>query len=423
MTASDQTEVNSQQHSSRLAARDRGTSSASVAIIGAGIGGLTTALALKDVGFEVTVYEQAQALESLGAGLQLSPNATRILHALGLKEQLARSSFFPKAVHFRSGASGYLIAYRHLGAISEARYGAPYYHIHRGDLQNLLLNALSDKGITLQLGRTFKNLHQGSDTVNLIFEDNTQVEHDLLIGCDGIRSQVRQCLFGEDSARFSGHVAWRGLIARAAVPDNFIQPAATVWLGPGKHFVHYYVRGGELINYVAVVETNNWSEESWTAPGDKKELTALFHGWHASIPQLIEASDDCFKWALYEREPLIDWTHQRATLLGDACHPMLPYLAQGAGMAIEDAWVLSRLLERWEDEPTGGLQEYQKYRQPRTRRVQLESRRQGDMFHLTDKWAITRRNLKLGFGCRYLPEIAMQHFDWLHGYDAVKAFD
>jgi len=285
------------------------------------------------------------------------------------------------------------------------------------------LAALSATNITLQLGKKLRRLQQTPDCANLIFEDETQVHYDYVIGCDGIRSQVRKSLFGQESPRFTGHVAWRGLVASTALPAEFIQPSATVWLGPGKHFVHYYVRKGELINFVAIVETDSWREESWTASGDKQELKSLFDGWHTSLSQLIDAADSCFKWALYDREPMPACTLQRATLVGDACHPMLPYLAQGAAMAIEDAWVLSRLLEQWTDQPAGGLNEYQKYRLPRTRRVQLASRKQGEVFHLRNKWAITRRNLKLAVGCRYLPEIAMQQFDWLHGYDALKLFD
>lgn len=394
-----------------------------VGVVGAGIGGLTAALALNAVGLDVTVYEQAETIESLGAGLQLSPNATRILHALGLKDALEAVSFTPEAVQFRSASKGYLIAYRHLGAVSQARYGAPYYHIHRGDLQQLLLREAQRREIPVLLGKQLETLTQNTKQVDLQFNDETRLSHELVIGCDGLRSRVRESLFGEDAPRFTGHIAWRGLIPADALPEKSIQPVATVWLGAGKHLVHYYVRNGEWINLVAIVESGQFSQESWTEPGDKQELKSLFRNWHQSLRDLIDASTSCFKWALYDREPLSSWTLQRTTLLGDACHPMLPYLAQGAAMAIEDAWVLSRLLERWEDEPVGGLMEYQKARLPRTRHVQLASRRQGEMFHLRDKWAIIRRNLKLGLGSRYLPEIAMQQFDWLHGYDAVKDFD
>jgi salicylate hydroxylase len=196
-----------------------------------------------------------------------------------------------------------------------------------------------------------------------------------------------------------------------------------VWLGPARHFVHYYVRGGELVNFVGVVETDRWTGESWRQGGDSQELADDFAGWHPTVRTLIDAADETFKWALYDRDPLPAWTRGSITLLGDACHPMLPYLAQGAAMAIEDAWVLSRMLERWEDQPSQGLAEYERYRRPRTARVQQRSRAQGEEFHLRERWPVLQRNFKLALGSRYLPEIAMGRFDWLHGYDCVRGFE
>ncbi|MFU8817693.1 MAG: FAD-dependent monooxygenase, partial [Pseudomonadales bacterium] len=214
-----------------------------------------------------------------------------------------------------------------------------------------------------------------------------------------------------------------GLVPAKNLPTGLISPNATVWLGPGRHFVHYYVRGGELVNFVGVVETDRWTNESWSQRGDVADLAADFAGWHPVVETLIAATEEAYRWALYDRDPLPSWTRGNISLLGDACHPMLPYLAQGAAMAIEDAWVLSIMLERWEDEPARGLAEYERYRRPRTGKVQLASRAQGKEFHLRERLPVLQRNLKLALGSRFLPEMAMQQFDWLHGYDCIRGFE
>ena len=406
---------------------------ASIGIAGGGIGGLTLALACREAGLtDITVYEQAAQSEALGAGVQLSPNATRVLAALGLKGELSRVAFYPQAVHFRTWRTGYLIASRPLGEFSQARYGAPYYHVHRGDLHALLLAAARAQGVRVETGRQVHSAGEDAGGPWLRLDD-APVHHDVIVGADGIHSVVRGSLFGEAEPRFTGHVAWRGMVPARALPDSFIPPTATAWLGPARHFVHYYVRGGELINFVGVVETDRWTGESWRQRSDPGELAEDFGGWNPMVRTLIDAAErsmadaSCdggvFKWALYDRDPLPAWTRGNITLLGDACHPMLPYLAQGAAMAIEDAWVLSRMLERWEDEPARGLADYERYRRPRTARVQLRSRAQGDEFHLHERWSVLRRNFTLAVGSRFLPEVAMSRFDWLHGYDCVRGFE
>ena len=394
-----------------------------IGIAGGGIGGLTLALACAEAGFtDVTVYEQAAQPEALGAGVQLSPNATRVLFALGLKRELGEVAFFPSAIEFRTWRTGYQVASRPLGQISQGRYGAPYYHVHRADLHAVLLNAARARGVRLESGCRCRGAGEDADGPWLEL-DTGIARHDVVVGADGIHSTVRASVVDSAEPSFTGHLAWRGMVPAAALPDALVPPTATVWLGPNRHFVHYYVRGGELINFVGVVESDRWIGESWRETGDPAELAADFAGWHPMVQMLIEAADGVFKWALYDRDPLPVWTRGAITLLGDACHPMLPYLAQGAAMAIEDAWVLSRMLERWEDDPAQGLDEYQRYRRPRTARVQLRSRDQGREFHLHEPWQALRRNFKLALGSRLLPEIAMGQFDWLHGYDCVRGFE
>jgi len=392
-----------------------------IGIVGAGIGGLTAALACRRSGFDVTIFEATAAIEALGAGIQLSPNATKVLRALDVLDALLDRSIRPQAVQFRDWRSGYLIAYHPLGATSESRYGAPYVHVHRGDLQAVLRDAVSRAGIPILLGHRFVGLHQDA-TVTAQFDGGVEHACDVLIGADGIRSTVRTSLFGAESPRFTGNVAWRGLVPAASIRESDYPRTASVWLGPRRHFVHYWVAAGEFVNFVGVVECPSWQEESWTTPGDPAALRADFADWHPSLHTLIDAAAGCFKWALYDRDPLPAWSRGRATLLGDACHPMLPFLAQGAASAIEDAWILSRLLADADDAPQEALADYERYRRPRTARLQLAARAQAHLFHEPSRIGRWRRNFTLGFGCRFLPELAMQRFDWIHGYEAVRGF-
>jgi salicylate hydroxylase len=398
----------------------------SVVIVGGGVGGLTAALACRLAGLDVEIYEQASALEPVGAGIQLTPNATRILRALNALQPVARHGFYPQAAQFRAARSGYIIGFLPLGEFAEARYGAPYIHVHRDDLQRGLLEAVAARRIPLHLGKTFEDYTQHDSKrqpVEVRFSDGSSTRCDLLVGADGIKSGVRDRTFGARAPVFSGHLAWRGLVPADRLPANAVPPNVTAWLGPQRHFVHYYVRGGSLVNFVGVVETERWTEESWSIEGDPAELQRDFAGWHPVVEQLIGAAQQCYKWALYDRDPLERWSRGRVTLLGDACHPMRPFLAQGAAMAIEDAWVLGRMLELYEDEVEQALTEYDRYRIPRTRYVQQQSRLQGEMYHLSEPIPRLLRNVKLALGSRFLPDVAMKRFDWLFAYDAVRGFD
>ncbi|MCC5888673.1 MAG: FAD-dependent monooxygenase [Gammaproteobacteria bacterium] len=395
-----------------------------VIIAGAGIGGLCAALALKNSGFDPEICERSELTSEAGAGIQLSPNAVKILIALGLEEPLAEVGFEPKAVRLRSFRSARLIAYRPLGAFSTDRYGAPYYHLHRQALHGLLKDAVLERRIPLHSGRPVTGFDEHPDRVEVHCGEE-RLTADALIGADGIHSELRRhfASAAEDAPRFTGMVAYRAVVDRAALPKNLVEPTATVWIGPGRHLVHYYVDGGQRINLVAVVETDSWREESWQTPAEPGELLQAFAGWHRKVQAVLQAAEDCHKWALHDRPPLARWSSDRVTLLGDAAHPMLPFLAQGAAMAMEDGWILSRLLEHREEEAIApALDQYQRLRQLRTGKVAQASREQGKMFHLAAPNARLARDLKLGIGCRLLPDIAMAQYDWLHGYDPVRRF-
>ena len=384
-----------------------------VLIAGGGIGGLTLALCLAEHGCPALVLEQAAEFGEPGAGIQLSPNCTRVLHWLGLADALQAQAFLPQAIQFRHWRSGRVLVQHALGEAARRKYGFPYCHMHRGDLLALLAGAAAaHPGIELRAGARVQGLAQDAQGVTAHLSEGRRRGR-ALVGADGIRSVVRARLFGPEAPRFTGNVAWRMLAPSERLEAGRIPPAAVCWWGPGRHFVHYYVRGGALVNAVCVVEKAGWEVESWTARGEWQELKGDFAGWHRDVQLLIDCADrgSLRKWALFDRPPMPRWGRGRATLLGDACHPMLPFMAQGAAMAIEDAAVLSRCLAG-ADEISAALRRYEALRQPRAARVQRHSRRNAKLFHLSG-FKARLRDLAAG-------AIAARTMDGLFRYDALR---
>lgn len=387
-------------------------------VIGGGVGGLASALFLARKGVAVTLVERAHQLSDVGAGIQLSPNATRLLHELGLEAALRKVAFEPEAVDVRTARFGIALNRVPLGAAVAERFGAPYYHIHRADLVGVLAQAANAHPlITLRLGTdctACETLKTGARALI----DGQWMETDLLIGADGIRSVVRTALFGAENPSFTGHVAWRGLVPSQALEGHNVPPVAGLWLGKGAHFVHYYVRSGELLNFVAIVERDDWQVESWLERGDKVELRAAFKSWHPQVRAIIEQAnpESLFRWALFDRAPMTQWSKGSATLVGDACHATLPFMAQGACMAIEDGAVLAECVAGHPmSELPKALERYAALRQPRTRKIQLGSRRNGVIHHLRPP-ASWLRNLRMRFG----PGLNAQA-ETLYHYDALAA--
>ena len=385
-----------------------------VVVAGGGIGGVTAALALARVGLEVTVLEQSPVLEEAGAGIQLSPNCVRVLVYLGLGDSLERIGFLPQATEFRHWRTGRVISSTPLGASVVARHGFAYYHVHRGDLLAALVEAASSQpGVRILTDHKVRDATEADGRV-VVQTGHDTYRADVLVGADGIHSRVRELLWGPAAPRFTGNVAWRALVPADAIEEGRLRPVTTAWWGPGKHFVHYFVRGGALINCVCVVEKSGWEVESWTEAGDVRELQADFAGWHDDIACLIAqaAERPLFKWALFDREPMQRWGAGRITLLGDACHPTLPFMAQGAAMAIEDAAVLSACLAEAEA-PQEALQRYEQLRRKRTAGVQAGSRRNARTFHLSGMAAWLRNRAVRAGGGRVM--------DALYSYDALTA--
>lgn len=385
-----------------------------ILVAGGGIGGLTAALCLAKRGSEVHVFEQAAAFGAVGAGIQLSPNCTRVLHDLGLERELRAVAFLPEGTQFRDWRSGEVIAEAPLGTDAVQRYGSPYYHVHRADLMQVLAGAASrSPTIRLHTGVRIEGFRQHAAGVE-VRGAGVDFSGDLLVGADGIHSVVRAGLWGAEQPSFTGNVAWRALVPADRLPDGLVRPVATAWWGPGRHFVHYFVRGGRLVNCVCVVEKAGWEVESWTERGTWPELKADFAGWHADLQQLIDHidRDSLFKWALFDRPPMARWGRGRVSLLGDACHPTLPFMAQGAAMAIEDAAVFAACLAGGGDLPAR-LARYEHLRRERTAGIQLGSRRNATLFHLSGSAAEARNESMRQRGPRPMDDI--------YGYDALAA--
>ena len=385
-----------------------------VVIAGGGIGGLSAAIALCKVGFEVEVVERASALQEVGAGLQLSPNATKGLASLGVLEAVAAISSMPETLEMRIGRTGQKVFSIPIAREARNRYGAPYLHAHRADVIDILSRAAVQAGAQIRLGARVSAYVRDDAGLRVGLDTGAILPCDLLVGADGVRSTVRRQMLGEEAPRFTGAVAWRMTAPADVAPD--LPQSAIVWAGPGKHAVTYRIRRGTLINFVGVVETREWRSESWDQAGDPVELAKIFGDWASPIPDIIASASQCFVWALFDRDPLPSWSEDRVTLLGDACHPMPPFQAQGAAMAIEDAVVLAKCLNA-EGVSQASLQRYEKLRKPRTSKVLASARANMGVFHRSNvvTQAATYGPMKLAD--RLFPSFVRSRQDWIYGYD------
>ena len=387
-----------------------------VLVVGSGIGGLTAALALRGTGFDVHVYEQAGVLREVGAGIAISPNAVKVLHMLGLAEALRAVGVVSRSLDSRDWRSGALLGRVPLAETAVARWGAPFYHLHRADLHDALRAALGENHLTL--GARCVAIEQNDSLVTARFADGREATGELLIGTDGIHSVVREQVVGPDQAVWSRQVSWRGLAPAALGREIGLEVRHHSFWGPRAQFVCFYVAAGRLVNWVANTQSDDdWREESWSARGDRDELLARFAEWHSHVRALISGSDQVFKWALFDRPPLATWSRGRVTLLGDAAHPMLPYMAQGASQSIEDALVLARCLAADRDDPERSIDAYAGRRRNRTAAIQAASRDAGRLVQLADPVAIQARNERLGAD----PEAPVARFDWIWNYDLERA--
>ncbi len=385
-----------------------------VLIVGGGIGGMTAAANLLMAGFEVEVFEQAPELGEVGAGIQLSANPMRVLRHMGLVEQLQRLGVQPAAYQFKMFDSGEILQEIPLGDGYVQRHGVPYLSVHRADLLDSLIGAVQAlKADTVSLNAMATDFTEDAGGVTLHFEDGTEARGDVLIGADGIKSMVRAKILGQTPVHYTGDQSWRILVPAERLAPEQRPDTVNICVGPGKHGVVYPIRADGLVNMVGCVEYETWDDESWTARRPWAEMKADFAGWHDNIQAIIDNADkdECYRWAMNNRPPVDNWRTGRVTLLGDAAHPTLPYMAQGGAMAIEDGAIIARALQQ-ESDVGEALELYQRNRLERTARIVNESSANRDMFHLPSEAA-----LREAFAQR---DMNAERTAWLFSYDPMN---
>ncbi|MBY8975237.1 FAD-dependent monooxygenase [Rhodobacteraceae bacterium NNCM2] len=378
-------------------------------VIGAGIGGTGCALGLARAGWKVRLVERAPEVSEVGAGIQVSPNGVKALEALGLADKVKAAAVMPQAAVMRDGLSGFEILRLPLGAAAEERWGAPYLHLHRADLLDILLRGAVEAGVELRTGHEATGFTLPPSN-GATFADGTTEEADLVVVASGVRGGLV-----EENPEFGGQVAWRALVEAEKLPPGLIPREATVWAGPRRHLVTYQLRGGSLINIIAVQERRAWVAEGWAQRGKEFDLRVAFKGWHEDITQLLEAVDECYLWGLFERQVPEALNNGSRVTIGDAAHPMLPFMAQGATMALEDVVVLCRCLE---SRPVPeALAAFSSIRRPRVVKVQETSRENAKLFHRAGGVERMLVQGPIAIASRVMPAVAAGRLDWLYGHD------
>ena len=390
-----------------------------IIIVGGGIGGLCAALALREHGIDAIVLEQASAPKEVGAGIQIAANGALVLRRLRLEEQLNAMSVKPLSLEYRDMESGQPMVSWPVGPQSAEMYGAPLYNVHRADLVELLAGALPPE--CMKFGARCAEIGQNEKGAWVRLQSGELVEGDAIVAADGIHSVVRETLYGPAEASFANLLVWRALIPAERIRADNYEERGNYWVGPGRSIVSYWVRPGKLYSFLASVPATEVHRESWADSGDVNDLIASFHGAEPRVQRLIGAIDSAFITGMYYRDPLPKWTEGRITLMGDSAHAMVPYLAQGACQAIEDAWVLARCLDRHGSaDITGGLLEYEERRRPRTTRVQAAARSMVKLVHESDRDRINARNGRWK-GMARIDPLGLTTWSFCWGYDVIKA--
>jgi salicylate hydroxylase len=388
-------------------------SSCRIAIVGGGLAGLAAAHALKTFGMKAQVFEAAQVLSEIGAAVNVSPQATKALRAIGVGEQIAAVAHISPGIYTRNMQTGEFLEFSDRFKFLE-RFGTPYYNFHRADLLDALATGLDHKAIFL--GHRLTGIEERSDRVVLAFANGHRIDADFVIGADGVRSVLRQALYGDDNPSYTGQMVWRALLAGSDVPEEVLEPKGhTQWVGPGCHFVAYYIRNRKLVNIVTQQDTDQWVEESWSAEGDPAEMRLSFPNPEPRLEKLLGLVTKCSKWGLFTRPLTPNWGRGRIQLIGDAAHAMLPNAGQGACQAFEDAYVLGRWLDACQD-PVEAFANFRRIRIPRAQGVQRLSLANARFKHMSNA-AAQKESIASGKGS------VNGNADWVWGYDPIAEWN
>lgn len=389
------------------------SASGRIAIVGGGLAGLAAANALARVGIDADVFEAAPALGEVGAAVNIAPNATRALEAIGLGEKVAAVGTSSPGIYTRNMQTGEFLEFNDRVKTS-ARLGAPYYTFHRADLLDAFASGLDRRSI--HLGHRLVGIEERSEGVVLAFANGTKVEAEFVIGADGVRSVVRQALYGDDNPSYTGQMVWRALLNGSDVPEEVLEPTGHIqWVGPGCHLLAYYIRGKKLVNIVTQEDTDKWVEEGWSTRGDPDEMRLSFPNPEPRLKKLLSLVTECSKWGLFTRPLTQNWGRGRIQLIGDAAHAMLPNAGQGACQAFEDAYILARWLEACRD-PVEAFANFRRIRIPRVHGVQRLSFSNARFKHMRDS-AVQKESIASGKGSVH------GNSDWVWGYDPIGEWD
>jgi len=384
-----------------------------IAIVGGGLAGLAAANALKRFGIAADVFEAAPQLGEIGAAVNTSPQAVKALAAIGLGEKIAAVGHSSPGMYTRNMQTGEFLEFNDRFKLAE-RYGAPYYSFHRADLLDVLASGLDRR--TIHLGHRLAAVEEGSERIGLIFDNGARVEAEYVIGADGVRSVLRQALYGDDHPTYTGQMVWRALLNAADLSPDILEPAGhTQWVGPGCHFLAYHIRAGKLVNIVTQQDTDKWVDEGWSTPGDPEEMRASFPNPEPRLGKLLSLVTKCSKWGLFTRPLTQNWGRGRIQLIGDAAHAMLPNAGQGACQAFEDAYVLARWLDACGD-PTEAFANFRRIRIPRVHGVQRLSLANARFKHLRDANA-QKQSIAAGTGSVH------GNSHWVWAYDPITEWN
>lgn len=384
-----------------------------ISVVGGGIGGLAAATALAQHGARVTVFEQAEVIREVGAGIQVSPNGLCVLRALGLEDAVTQFSSQGRRVSLRRAESDFEVAHLDLTLLLKTQQ---YHFVHRADLIEILLQAALSAGVDVKLNKKVRAIVPGGPA-QIHFDDGQDIASDLVIDASGLHSRLRATLNGQNEPFFTGQTAWRALIPNTEGRVDDVQ----VHMAPRRHIVSYPLQGGKFINLVAVQERTAWQGEGWSQRDDPDNVRAAFEGGSSKVTAMLDHVDEVHLWGLFRHPVAETWVAENCALLGDAAHPTLPFLAQGANMALEDAWALCKLVQV--DDLQIGLARYKALRQPRVRKVIAAANSNAWRYHLPRGPVRLAAHVALGLGSRIAPRVMLKQFDWLYGYDITTLFD